>query len=88
MYAGNTNQDTDPNYKDYAINLSFDEKEHITLTARNVELELEPITNTLTRKYVLHDTDTRYYVQTSVLYLKYKYKDLTEGERRTIVEEE
>lgn len=62
MYAGNTNQDTDPNYKDYAINLSFDEKEHITLTARNVELELEPITNTLTRKYVLHDTDTRYYV--------------------------
>ena len=25
MYAGNTNQDTDPNYKDYAINLSFDE---------------------------------------------------------------
>ena len=87
MYAGNTNQDTDPNYKDYAINLSFDEKEHITLTARNVELELEPITNTLTRKYVLHDTDTRYYVQTSVLYLKYKYKDLTEGERRTIVYE-
>ena len=87
MYVGNTNQDTDPNYKDYAINLSFDEKEHITLTARNVELELEPITNTLTRKYVLHDTDTRYYVQTSVLYLKYKYKDLTEGERRTIVYE-
>lgn len=41
MYAGNTNQDTDPNYKDYAINLSFDEKEHITLTARNVELGLE-----------------------------------------------
>ena len=49
-------------------------KEHITLTARNVELGLEPITSTLTRKYVLHDTDTRYYVQTSVLYLKYKYK--------------
>ena len=69
------------------INLSFDEKEHITLTARNVELGLEPITSTLTRKYVLHDTDTRYYVQTSVLYLKYKYKDLTEGERRTIVYE-
>lgn len=38
------------------------------------ELGLEPITSTLTRKYVLHDTDTRYYVQTSVLYLKYKYK--------------
>lgn len=44
MYAGNTNQDTDPNYKDYAINLNaLMKKNNIISDCQNVELGLEPI---------------------------------------------
>ncbi len=87
MYAANASQSTDINYKQYAIDITFDENERITLSSKNAALNLNPVTATLSRKYVLHSTDTRYYIQTSVLILKYKYRDLTAGENRTIVYE-
>lgn len=87
MYAANANQDTDPNYKQYAIDIVFDENENITLSSKNDKLQLEPVTASLSRKYVKHATDTRYYIQTSVLKLKYKYKDQAEAENRMIIYE-
>jgi hypothetical protein len=85
MYAGNANQSTDVNYKKYAIDVAFDSNDNIVLSSKNADLQFQPIKAVITRKYVLHSTDTRYYIQTSVLTLQYKYKDLTIGENRTLV---
>lgn len=88
MYAGNVNQDSDPMYKQYAINVIFGDNDKITLTAQNTALlNFQPIASTLTRKYTKHNTDTRYYIQTSVLTLRYKYKNLSPGDNRMLIYE-
>ncbi|MDD3036563.1 DUF4973 domain-containing protein [Bacteroides sp.] len=76
MYAGNATSETDPaTYKKYILKISFDENEKITITDPSGNLELEPIKASIARKYEYHATDTRYYIETSILDLKYKYKN-------------
>ena len=76
MYAGNVTSETDPaTYKKYILNVSFNENEKITITDPSGKLGLEPVKATITRKYENHATDTRYYIETSILDLKYKYKN-------------
>lgn len=88
IYAGNVNQDSEPLYKQYAINVIFNDNEKITLEAQDAGLlNFQPITATLTRKYTKHNTDIRYYIQTSVLTLKYKYKNLSPGDNRMLIYE-
>ena len=77
MYAGNATSDTDPeHYKKYILNVSFSDDEQITITDISGELNFEQIKATLTREYQYHATDTRYYIETSVLDLKYRFKNL------------
>lgn len=86
MYAGNATSETDPaNYKKYILNVSFNENEKITITDPSGELDLEPIKATIVRKYKKHATDTRYYIETSVLDLKYKYRNQSEKDRRMLI---
>lgn len=78
MYAGNATADTDPdNYKDYILNVTFADDDQITITDPSGALNFEQITAKLTREYEYHATDTRYYVETSVLTLKYRFKNLS-----------
>lgn len=77
MYAGNATADTDPDhYKDYVLNVTFGDDGKITITDPSGKLDFEQITATLTREYENHATDTRYYIETSVLELKYRFKNL------------
>lgn len=86
MYAGNATSDTDPiNYKKYILNVSFNDNEKITITDPSGKLNLEPMKNTIAREYKKHNTDTRYYIETSVLDLKYKYKNQSENDHRMII---
>lgn len=86
MYAGNATSETDPtNYKKYILNVSFSDNEKITITDPSGKLELQPITSTISRKYKDHATDTRYYIETSVLDLKYKYRNQSEKDHRMLV---
>lgn len=83
MYAGNTTSETDPtNYKKYILNVSFNDDEKISITDPSGKLDLEPVTATITRKYKEHATDTRYYIETSVLDLKYKFRNQSEKDNR------
>lgn len=86
MYAGNATSETDPtNYQKYILNVSFSDNEKITITDPSGKMDLKPITATITRKYKKHATDTRYYIETSVLNLKYKYRNQSDKDHRMLI---
>ncbi|GAE83177.1 hypothetical protein JCM10512_1432 [Bacteroides reticulotermitis JCM 10512] len=86
MYAGNATSETDPaNYKKYILNVSFSDNEKITITDPVGKLDLETMKATIAREYKYHNTDTRYYIETSVLDLKYKYRNQSERDHRMLI---
>lgn len=84
MYAGNVTRTNQTNYIDYAIDLSFDSDGNITMTAKNSDLEFDPQSASMERKYYINYDDNRYYNQTTILTFKYMYKDLSSDEDRKL----
>lgn len=85
IYAGNVTRTTVENYVDYAIDLAFEHDGKITMTAKNDDLEFQPLSAAIDYKYSLNYDDNRFYNQNITLSLKYRYKDLSEdGGSRTL----
>lgn len=84
MYAGNVTRTNTDNYTDYAINITFNEDETINMSSQNSELGFIPVSATIERTYTNVVNDNRYYNQASVLFLKYRYKDLSPEEERIL----
>lgn len=84
VYAGNVTRSNTDNYRDYAIDLSFEENGDINMWCNNQEMEFEPLAAKMERKYSIIYDDNRYYNQTTTLSLEYRYKDLTPGEDRKL----
>lgn len=75
FYAGNITRDTNIDYYKYIVDITIDDNNNLTLSSKLPKLELNPIKAEINRKYRLHTTDNRYYIETSTLELKYEYKD-------------
>lgn len=79
FYAGNITRTTHADFMKYMIDITTESDGTLILSSKNTNLGLVPERATITRKYVKHSTDNRYYIETSVLSLKYQYKDQEEG---------
>jgi len=80
FYAGDVTRTNRTDYMNYIIDVTIDDDGNLTLSSNNPDLGLEPEKATLLRKYKKHGTDSRYYIETSTLELKYKYKGKIEDE--------
>lgn len=78
FYAGNITRTNNSDFIKYMIDISIDQDDNLTISSKNVDLEVQPEEATIQRKYVKHTTDSRYYIETTTLKLKYKYKDQNE----------
>ncbi len=74
FYIGDVTRQSE-NAAKYILILTLDDEENITLSAQDEALEFIPITHELKRTYREKNNDNRYYIQTSILDLKYTYKD-------------
>lgn len=79
FYAGNVTKSNNSDYHKYVVVLTMDSDEKLTLSTPNSDLNLESETANISRKYVTHATDNRYYIETTTIELKYKYDDLEES---------
>ncbi|MDD3039311.1 DUF1735 domain-containing protein [Bacteroides sp.] len=80
MYVGNVTRDNSIDFKQYIVELTYDEtNKKITLSTKNSALNLEAEPVSITRKYTKNTTDLRKYNEETVIVMKYKYNDLSEG---------
>lgn len=83
FYVGDVTRQSE-NAAKYILILTLDDEENVTLSALNEALDFIPIANKLKRTYREKNNDNRYYIQTSVLDIKYTYKDPYDGENEDI----
>ena len=80
MYVGNVTRDNSTDFKQYIVELTYDETtKNITLSTKNSALDLEAEPVSITRKYTKNTTDLRKYNEETVIVMNYKYNDLSEG---------
>lgn len=84
MYAGSVSRTNTYNYTDYAIDIQFNDDGSIDMSSPNSELGFIPVTAKIERTYTNVANDNRYYNQSTILSLRYIYKDLSPDEDRIL----
>lgn len=80
MFVGEKTRLNTADYLDYVVEIHRDMFGNITLVSKNPDLQFNPYSAKLTRKYTHNYADQRYYTEVTTIEMSYAYVDNTQGE--------